>query len=86
MLSIGVLKVVTFQVILAYNIHRSFILIYYGGVAETGQPWQVSEVLVLTQCAYDKKLVHAYSIIYEELLINVNVFFSHYFICFYLFM
>ncbi len=76
MLSIGVLKVVTFQVILAYNVHRSFILIYYGGVAETGQPWQVSEVLVLTQCAYDKKIVHTYSIIYEELLINVNVFFS----------
>ncbi len=75
MLSIGVLKVVTFQVILAYNVHRSFILIYYGGVAETGQLWQVSEVLFLTQCAYDKKWVHTYSIIYEELLINVNVFF-----------
>ncbi len=40
MLSIGVLKVVTFQVILAYNVHRSFILIYYGGIAETGQPWR----------------------------------------------
>ncbi|KTG35460.1 hypothetical protein cypCar_00033723, partial [Cyprinus carpio] len=33
--------VVTFQVVLAYNVHRSFILIYYGDVAETGQPWQV---------------------------------------------
>uniref|UniRef100_A0A8C1I0P8 Uncharacterized protein n=1 Tax=Cyprinus carpio carpio TaxID=630221 RepID=A0A8C1I0P8_CYPCA len=32
--------VVTFQVVLAYNVHRSFILIYYGDVAETGQPWQ----------------------------------------------
>ncbi|XP_026054844.1 uncharacterized protein LOC113040855 [Carassius auratus] len=32
--------VVTFQAVLAYNVHRSFILIYYGDVAETGQPWQ----------------------------------------------
>ncbi len=56
MLSIGVLKVVTFQVVLAYNVHRSFILIYYGSIAETGQPWQVSELLVLTQCAYEKKM------------------------------
>ncbi|XP_016406132.1 alpha-tectorin-like [Sinocyclocheilus rhinocerous] len=32
--------VVTFQVVLAYNVHRSFILIYYGDVAETEQPWQ----------------------------------------------
>uniref|UniRef100_A0A8C1TEY0 NIDO domain-containing protein n=1 Tax=Cyprinus carpio TaxID=7962 RepID=A0A8C1TEY0_CYPCA len=32
--------VVTFQVVLAYNVHRSFILINYGDVAETGQPWQ----------------------------------------------
>uniref|UniRef100_A0A8C1HC07 NIDO domain-containing protein n=1 Tax=Cyprinus carpio carpio TaxID=630221 RepID=A0A8C1HC07_CYPCA len=30
--------VVTFQVVLAYNVHRSFILINYGDVAETGQP------------------------------------------------
>ncbi|KAL1249533.1 hypothetical protein QQF64_020538 [Cirrhinus molitorella] len=32
--------VVSFQVVLAYNVHRSFILIYYGDIAETGQPWQ----------------------------------------------
>uniref|UniRef100_A0A673FRA2 NIDO domain-containing protein n=1 Tax=Sinocyclocheilus rhinocerous TaxID=307959 RepID=A0A673FRA2_9TELE len=32
--------VVTFQVVLAYNVHRSFILIYYGDIAETEQPWQ----------------------------------------------
>ncbi|XP_058618388.1 uncharacterized protein si:dkey-9l20.3 [Onychostoma macrolepis] len=32
--------VVTFQVVLAYNVHRSFILIYYGDVSETTQPWQ----------------------------------------------
>ncbi|RXN33577.1 nidogen and EGF-like domain-containing [Labeo rohita] len=32
--------VVSFQVVLAYNVHRSFILIYYGGNAATGQPWQ----------------------------------------------
>uniref|UniRef100_A0A8C2FGF1 NIDO domain-containing protein n=1 Tax=Cyprinus carpio TaxID=7962 RepID=A0A8C2FGF1_CYPCA len=32
--------VITFQVVLAYNVHRSFILINYGDVAETGQPWQ----------------------------------------------
>ncbi|XP_043081296.1 sushi, nidogen and EGF-like domain-containing protein 1 [Puntigrus tetrazona] len=32
--------VVTLQVILAYNVHRSFILIRYGDVAETEQPWQ----------------------------------------------
>ncbi|KAG1942039.1 sushi, nidogen and EGF-like domain-containing protein [Pimephales promelas] len=32
--------VASFQVVLAYNVHRSFILIYYGDVAETGQPWQ----------------------------------------------
>ncbi|XP_059384609.1 alpha-tectorin [Carassius carassius] len=32
--------VVTFQAVLVYNVHRSFILIYYGDVAETGQPWQ----------------------------------------------
>ncbi|ROL52181.1 Sushi, nidogen and EGF-like domain-containing protein 1, partial [Anabarilius grahami] len=32
--------VATFQVVLAYNVHRSFILIYYGDVAETGLPWQ----------------------------------------------
>ncbi len=56
MLSIGVLKVVTFQVVLAYNVHRSFILIYYGSIAETGQPWQVSVLLVLIQCAYEKKM------------------------------
>ncbi|XP_050951857.1 alpha-tectorin [Labeo rohita] len=31
--------VVSFQVVLAYNVHRSFILIYYGDNAETGQPW-----------------------------------------------
>ena len=55
MLSIGVLKVVTFQVVLAYNVHRSFILIYYGDVAETVQPWQVSEVLPLVHCANDQK-------------------------------
>uniref|UniRef100_A0A8C1EWS0 NIDO domain-containing protein n=1 Tax=Cyprinus carpio carpio TaxID=630221 RepID=A0A8C1EWS0_CYPCA len=47
--------VVTFQVVLAYNVHRSFILIYYGDVAETVQPWQVSEVLPLVHCANDQK-------------------------------
>uniref|UniRef100_A0A8C1BXP8 NIDO domain-containing protein n=1 Tax=Cyprinus carpio carpio TaxID=630221 RepID=A0A8C1BXP8_CYPCA len=47
--------VVTFQVVLAYNVHRSFILIYYGDVAETVQPWQVSEVLLLVHCANDQK-------------------------------
>ncbi|CAM4683270.1 unnamed protein product [Leuciscus chuanchicus] len=40
MLSVDVLKVASFQVVLAYNVHRSFILIYYGDVAETGLPWQ----------------------------------------------
>lgn len=55
MLSIGVLKVVTFQLVLAYNVHRSFILIYYGDVAETGQLWQVGEVLLLVYCANGKQ-------------------------------
>ncbi|XP_073795791.1 sushi, nidogen and EGF-like domain-containing protein 1 isoform X2 [Danio rerio] len=32
--------VVNFQVVLAYNVHRSFVFIYYGDIAETGQPWQ----------------------------------------------
>ncbi|TRY90286.1 hypothetical protein DNTS_034162 [Danionella cerebrum] len=32
--------VVNFQVVLAYNVHRSFILINYGDVARTGQTWQ----------------------------------------------
>ncbi|XP_073795797.1 nidogen-2-like [Danio rerio] len=32
--------VVSFQVVLAYNVHRSFVLIYYGNVAQKGQPWQ----------------------------------------------
>uniref|UniRef100_A0A8C2FNJ6 NIDO domain-containing protein n=1 Tax=Cyprinus carpio TaxID=7962 RepID=A0A8C2FNJ6_CYPCA len=47
--------VITFQVVLAYNVHRSFILINYGDVAETGQPWQVSEVLLLVHCANEKQ-------------------------------
>ncbi|KAG1942040.1 sushi, nidogen and EGF-like domain-containing protein [Pimephales promelas] len=40
--------VASFQVVLAYNVHRSFILIYYGNVAETGQPWQVNNNGLLT--------------------------------------
>ncbi len=37
-----VLKVVTFQVVLAYNFHRSFILINYGNISATTQGWLVS--------------------------------------------
>ncbi|RXN17893.1 alpha-tectorin-like protein [Labeo rohita] len=40
--------VVSFQVVLAYNVHRSFILIYYGDNAETGQPWLVNNNGYLT--------------------------------------
>ncbi|TRY90287.1 hypothetical protein DNTS_034162 [Danionella cerebrum] len=40
--------VVNFQVVLAYNVHRSFILINYGDVARTGQTWQVSNNGLLT--------------------------------------
>lgn len=36
--------------VLAYNVHRSFVFIYYGDIAETGQPWQVSEDLFLVRC------------------------------------
>lgn len=55
MLSVGVLKVASFQVVLAYNVHRSFILIYYGDVAETGLPWQVSEVAYCLLCTVQTK-------------------------------
>lgn len=61
MLSLGVFKVVTFQVVLAYNVHRSFILIYYGNVAQTGQPWQVSEAPILVHCTDDKNQ-YAYAV------------------------
>lgn len=47
MLSIYDLKVVTFQVVLAYNFHRSFILFNYGDIAATTQSWMVSEEHVL---------------------------------------
>ncbi len=43
MLYLGVLKVVTFQVVLVSNVHRSFILINYGDIAETEQKWLVSD-------------------------------------------
>jgi len=39
-------KVVTFQVVLAYNVHRSFILFNYGDIATTTQSWTVCEVQV----------------------------------------
>ncbi|KAK9953845.1 hypothetical protein ABG768_015968 [Culter alburnus] len=39
MLSVGILKVVTFQVVLVSNVHRTFILINYGDIAETEQIW-----------------------------------------------
>ena len=42
MLTLGILKEVTFQVVLVSNVHRSFILINYGDIAETEQMWQVS--------------------------------------------
>ncbi|KAI2650042.1 Alpha-tectorin [Labeo rohita] len=35
--------VATFQVVLVSSVHRSFILINYGDIAETEQIWQVSE-------------------------------------------
>jgi len=54
MLSVGLLKVASFQVVLAYNVHRSFIVIYYGDVAETGQTWRVNGVLLLVHCTNDK--------------------------------
>lgn len=43
MLSLAILKVVTFQVVLVSNVHRSFILINYGDIAETEQMWMVSD-------------------------------------------
>ena len=55
MLSVDVLKVASFQVVLAYNVHRSFILIYYGDVAETRLPWQVSEVADCFLCIVQMK-------------------------------
>ncbi|XP_048035823.1 sushi, nidogen and EGF-like domain-containing protein 1 [Megalobrama amblycephala] len=39
MLFIHFVKVVTFQVVLAYNVHRSFILFNYGDIATTVQSW-----------------------------------------------
>lgn len=42
MLSVGILKVVTFQLVLVSNVHRTFILINYGDIAETDQIWLVS--------------------------------------------
>ena len=61
-MSVGVLKVASFQVILAYNVHRSFTLIYYGDVAEAGLPWQVSEVAYCFLCTVQmtKKLIQLY--------------------------
>jgi hypothetical protein len=58
MLSVGVLKVASFQVVLAYNVHRSFILIYYGDVTETGQPWQVSEVADCFLCTVQMRKIN----------------------------
>lgn len=42
MLSVCILKVVTFQVVLVSNVHRTFVLINYGDIAETEQIWLVS--------------------------------------------
>jgi hypothetical protein len=42
MTSVGILKVVSFQMVLVSNVHRTFILINYGDIAETEQIWLVS--------------------------------------------
>uniref|UniRef100_A0A671LAS7 NIDO domain-containing protein n=1 Tax=Sinocyclocheilus anshuiensis TaxID=1608454 RepID=A0A671LAS7_9TELE len=62
--------VVTFQVVLAYNVHRSFILIYYGDVAETEQPWQVSEILLCVHSTNDQN-EYKYTV-YKEFLMNAK--------------
>ncbi len=46
-------KVVTFQVVLVSNGDRSFILINYGDIAETGQVWLVSGVKMVTHFVRD---------------------------------
>ncbi len=42
-LYLGVFEGGTFQVVLVSNVHRSFILINYGDIAETEQKWLVSD-------------------------------------------
>jgi len=42
MTSVGILKVVSFQTVLVSSVHRTFILINYGNIAETKQIWLVS--------------------------------------------
>lgn len=42
MLSVCIFKVVTFQLVLVSNVHRTFILINYGDIAQTEQIWLVS--------------------------------------------
>ncbi len=53
LLFVVVFKVVTFQVVLVSNGDRSFILINYGDIAETGQVWLVSGVKMVTHFVRD---------------------------------
>ncbi|TRY91042.1 hypothetical protein DNTS_013841, partial [Danionella cerebrum] len=62
--------VVTFQLVLAYNIHRSFVLIYYGDLARTGQQWQAG---YNTVDSVDRFIIPASSVSELSSRSNVNV-------------
>ena len=71
MSSVGILKVVTFQVILVSSVHRSFILINYGDIAETKQIWLVSAdsslLLFFANDRNDKELPWLYFMHVEDI-------------------
>lgn len=59
MLFVGVLKVVTFQVVVVSNEDNSFILINYGDIAETVQLWLVRPFAIRTKFSLSGELSSA---------------------------